>query len=59
MSALRCYQDALRIDGDSYHAWIGLSLIFRGLRDGVRANRCLDVARRLRSVAAPVGAPIA
>jgi Tfp pilus assembly protein PilF len=48
LGALRCYEDALRIDGDSYHAWMGLSVVFMKINDTARAQRCLGVARLLR-----------
>ncbi len=52
LGALRCYEDVLRIDGDSYHAWLALSIVFRRMEDSARADRCLGVARRLARSAA-------
>ncbi len=47
LGALHCYEDALRIDRDSCHAWMGLSAVFLKIEDIARAQRCLGVARRL------------
>ena len=46
--ALRCFQQALDADIDSYEAWLGLAQIFLDLHDTRRAVRCLSVSRRLR-----------
>jgi len=53
LGALRCFQQSLEIDIDCYEAWLGLAEVFMKMEDARRAERCFDVARRLRRRAAP------
>ena len=52
VGALQCYQRSLESDMDCVEAWIGLSEVFRRMQDLRRAENCLDVARRIRSISA-------
>ncbi len=49
LGALRCLEFSLEGDTDCYEAWLGLSEVFMAMKDATRADRCLKVARRLRS----------
>ena len=48
LGAMRFYYEAVRRNGNSYSAWLGLSCIFEALSDRQRADQCRGVARRLR-----------
>ncbi len=48
LGAMRFYYEAVRHNGNSYTAWIGLSCIFESFSDRQRADQCRGVARRLR-----------
>src|SRR3989442_14795040 len=52
LGALQCFQRSLEADMDCVEAWIGLSEVFTRMQDRRRAENCLDVARRIRSVSA-------
>ena len=45
--ALRCFQRSLESYIDCVDAWTGLARVFVQIRDGRRAEACLDVARRV------------
>jgi cytochrome c-type biogenesis protein CcmH/NrfG len=50
--ALQSFQRSLEIDVDCVEAWTGLSEVFTRMQDRRRADACLEVARRIRSVSA-------
>ncbi|PYT15345.1 MAG: hypothetical protein DMF51_07015 [Acidobacteria bacterium] len=52
VGALQSYQRSLEADMDCVEAWIGLSEVFTKMQDRRRAENCLDVARRIRSISA-------
>ena len=49
LGALKCLERSLECDANCYEAWLGLSEVFMVMRDAERADRCLQVARRLRA----------
>jgi len=52
VGALQCFQRSLEADIDCVEAWVGLSEVFSRMQDRRRAENCLDVARRIRSISA-------
>jgi len=49
LGALHSLQRSLECDSNCYEAWVGLAEVFMVMKDLERADRCLEVARRIRA----------